>query len=222
MAYALVTHASAASPFGNIAAVTSAIDTSGATLLTAVVSNISSDSTTLTDSKGNTWVPLTRISAGGGSSIQIYYCASPIVGSGHTLTGTPAGSAYASIAFESWSGSHATPFDVENGNNVSGTPGSVTPSVDNCLVVQAVSHQSASSSITGTYTVVDNQAIVGGTAYGISVAYLIETTATATNPTWTTSNPVTTVAVFKPGAAAALSLSRLVSGSQAVKRASYY
>jgi hypothetical protein len=199
MAYALLGHAAAGAASGNAAATTAGFDTTGATLLTAAISDYSADSSTLSDSKvGNTWTPLT-LQTSGPSRIRIYYCVPTSVGSGHTATATPASFSYCTVAFAAWSGAHATPFDTQNGAAGVAQPGSVTPSVDNCLIFQALTHSDSAPTINGGYTVLDTVALASSVHFGIGVAYLIQTTAGATNPTWVAPTaPSASCAVFKP------------------------
>jgi hypothetical protein len=85
--------------------------------------------------------------------------------------------------------------------------GSVTPSAANELVVTAEGQGAAGGSpftINLGFTITDQKAQVGGQADGGGLAYLIQTTATAVNPTWTgvsNGNMVVTIATFKAAAA---------------------
>jgi hypothetical protein len=173
---------------------TAALDTTGANLLVIVATNHTSGSAPsgVSDSKGNNV----------GSN----------VGSGHTFTlgGTFVLGAVAALAF---SGAHATaPFDVEAAGNSTGSgttvqPGSVTPSQDDSLIIQAVgiaTDGTGSLSIDGGYATAVWVGSGANTANrGMGFSYLIQTTAAATNPTWTNNanNSMTAVAAaFKPAA----------------------
>src|SRR4051794_24890452 len=120
MAFALIAHAAANG--NNSVATTGGIDTTGAGLLVAAVATYSG-SATVSDSKGNTWSPLTRYGAGG-NKIQMFWSPPSTVGAGHTFTATSAGFS-ATIAVAAYSGQAATPFDAESGA-AADSPGSIT------------------------------------------------------------------------------------------------
>lgn len=123
---------------GGTAPTTGSLDTTGATLLVAVVT-YTGTVTGMSDSKGNTWTGLTAY-ANSGVTSRIYYVNSntPTVGTGHTFTYTASGGANV-INVMAFSGTAANPFDVENGNNSASAatiqPGSVTPSKDDNIVI---------------------------------------------------------------------------------------
>lgn len=210
MAISLVTSISA-TPAGS-SATTGSADTSGATLLVAVVvRESSSGAVTVSDSKGNSWTALTEPSGGAsGVRCRIYYCASPTVGSGHTFTAAASG-LLGTILVLAFSGTSGTPFDQENGANSSGNTatfqaGTITPSEDNGVVVAgvAVNNGITTDTIDESYTIQEKQAFNPGVAYGGAAAYKIQTTATATNPTWTLSgnrNVSAVIASFKSASA---------------------
>ncbi len=178
---------------------TPAIDTSGADLIVIAASGFASGSgfcapgSGLSDSKGNTYTALTRIDSGlnSGSAeyAQLFYVQAPSVGSGHTFT---CGSAVApSIAVTAWAGSIASPFDQQNGQGTV-TPGttwptnSVTPSNTNQLLVAAVTTGSAATyTVDSGFTISDQIPFLAGNNEGLVMAYLIETTAAAKDPTFT-------------------------------------
>lgn len=165
---------------------TAAINTTGANLIVVTaVFYAPGGSLTLTDSKGNTWTALTRRDSGSGVGSTLYYCFNPTVGSGHTFTGT---NNYPLLGVLSFSGADTSPFDVEAGTTGSGStiqPGSVTPSTANNIIVSGVGAgmTSGAISIDGSFTEPNAEAV--GAAFQVSCAYLIQTSATAQNPTWT-------------------------------------
>lgn len=193
---------------------TASVDTSGANLIVFFVHyRAASGICTPGDSKGNTWIALTARTNTTQAGIRIYYATnSPTVGSGHTFSCT---GDFATISVTSYSGAHATsPFDVENGAAADSSgatiqPGSVTPSVDNCVVVVGLTEGNTPGgggpTINGSFSAVTYTAFNAGTsARGGAVSRWIQTTATATNPTWTVSGVLeyaTAIAVFKPAAA---------------------
>lgn len=188
---------------------TSAIDTTGATLIVCHVTSFAAR--TLSDSASNTWTALTIKTSANGTSGQLYYCANPTTSATHTftLTGT---AFYGTLGVHCFSGTATTSaFDAENGNNAgSGTtvqPGSITPSQDGEVIVTGVCWKTTG---TGTITisdsmVKDSNAGGGGVNYAGGIASLIQTTAAAINPTWTESfsdSSLSTIACFKAAAAA--------------------
>lgn len=206
MAIALVANTAAGSGDTN-SVTTSSIDTTGATLL--IVGSVSGNSVSgsISDSKGNTWTPLTEYGSTGRS--RLFYCVNPSVGSGHTFTNT-ATAGNPSIFVLALSGTAtSSPFDVENGVSADTTgltyqPGSVTPSQNNEVVVTLVGGRNSNpNTIDSGFTITDQVT----TAARGSLAYLVQTTASAVNPTWTASgigsnlnHPV--IASFKAPAAA--------------------
>lgn len=177
------------------AATTSAIDTTGANLI--VVGATGSSAFTVTDSKGNTWTALTE--TGIGIDSQLYYCLNPTVGSGHTFTNT---ASYPTVHVVAVSGAAASSvFDVESVSST-GSPGSVTPSVNGSLLVTVEVNDSSAdfaSAISGGFTMLTGQPFTGGQNYGGRMAYLIQTTAAAISPTWTFAGGISsTIASFKP------------------------
>lgn len=212
MAYALVAKTAAGSSNGTNVT-TSAIDTTGANLLLVFFVGTGTIVGPPTDSKGNTWTALTSGTVVGGERGTWYYVENPIVGFGHTFSWTQGTGSLPSIIAFAFSGAPASSsFDQESGNTTFGTtlaPGSLTPSVANCLVVQGLAYNTASTDTIGeSYNYAgDGTDYVNKTAnaMGASAAYKIQTTATATNPTWTASTATSAVAraaVFKPSGGA--------------------
>lgn len=213
MAYVLITGTDieAKSSDGN-GFTTGSCDTTGATLAILGVAYYNLiGAITLSDSKSNTYTPRTEYS-NTGYTARIYYCASPTVGSGHTFT-LSGNSTYACLFAAAFSGAHATPYDQENGNT-SGSgatlqPGSITPTEDNELIITVAAGNvtpADPTSINGGYTITGHFAnSVNNVAGGM--AYVIQTTAAATNPTWTYTGDAPNVsaaaiASFKAAAAA--------------------
>lgn len=206
MAFSLVAHAQAVSGNSN-SVTTTGIDTSGANL---IVINMAFDSTTtLSDSKSNTWTLLTNHN-NGSIHQRLAYCFNPTVGSGHTFTLTGS-SDFPSIEVQAWSGAATSPFDQENGAGATGssvTPGSITPGQDNELVVSGTAYDNtfgnAALTAPASFTVSDGNGGAGGFAYGSTMGYWIQTTATAANPTWnanvTSGAAVAGIASFKAAA----------------------
>jgi len=188
---------------------TDAIDTSGADFIAIVLTTFSGSAGTLSDSKGNTWTPRTYYGSAGDARVRIYYCASAVVGSGHTFSFTETAK-FPALSVIALSGVHATPYDVENGNatSVGGTtrqPGSVTPSEDNEILITGYSgYSSALSSINSGFTLLDS-GTYNTHAMTTGLAYKIQTTAGAENPTWTSvgsNSCAAAIATFKSAGAA--------------------
>lgn len=207
MSFSLLVHAAAGAATDPT---TSAIDTTGANLIIISVSQYAGSAIgSLSDNKSNTWTGLTAQAgnATGGNQNQycrLFYCYAPTVGAGHTFkwTGT---NVFGTICVAAFSGSASSPFDQQNGafGNV---PGSVTPSVDSELVVSAVSFGSpATELVDSSLTITDKINYVSGGAEGGALAYIIQTTAGAVNPTWSGgSGSASVIATFKAAGGATI------------------
>jgi hypothetical protein len=209
MAFALVVNTGAGSTTANNVT-TSAIDTTGASLIVCAVGSTHGVSANVSDSKSNTWSSLTLRQPSSGVRHRLWYVASPVVGTGHTFTVTTSGGAPA-ICVTAWSGAHTSPFDVENGATTnSGTSlatGSITPSENDELVIAGISNDTAASARTigSGFTITDDITYVAGQHKPSTQAYLIQTTAAAVNPTWswtTSDRGAACIASFKIAAAA--------------------
>lgn len=208
MAIALVT--SQSSVFGASGGTTGNNTTTGATLIVVCLSYQQSAGANLSDSKGNTWTRLTLYEGSGSQAgVVFYYCSSPTVGTSHTFTTT---SHFCGLNMFAFSGTRTatTPKDQENGQFVASlsssvTPGSITPTADGCVLLTTVMNYNGTAptlptSYTGfTYTT--------STAFAGGAGYLIQTTATAANPSWTgmtvgNNGACNVVSFFAPAAAA--------------------
>ena len=182
------------------------IDTTGASLIVAYVADFTGSSpATFADSQGNTWTALTARPLTSNMRSQMYYCASPTTSASHTFSATGTNS-FAAIAIAAYSGTATSPYDQETGaTTLTGTSlatGSVTPSENNELVIYGCGYASSALSVS-VGTMLDTAAIIGGTSYGIGLAYEIQTTATARSPSWSWSSSnscSTTIATFKAAA----------------------
>lgn len=163
------------------------VDTTGADLI--VIAAIGFAGVTAPhDSKSNTFTALSE-RTGSQCKVRIYYVVSPSVGSGHTCTANTAGQFAVGFIYAFSGCNTADAFDQESagGGTASGTslqPGSVTPDEDNCLIVSGLSFfNSTGATINGGYTgaAVDTD---GSTHISGGGAYLVQTSAAATNPTW--------------------------------------
>lgn len=186
--FAYLGGASAGSTGASTGATTTGFDTTGANLIVVALSFDGGSTPTLSDSKGNTWTALTL--GAGSPRARLYYCQAPSVGSGHTfsISGT---NTFGSVNVQAFSGAIVSPFDVENtaaGTSTSPQAGSITPGFNNELVVAATATGNGNiNSIDGGFTSTNPVNYLASNHYGIGIAYLIQTTAAAANPTWTLS-----------------------------------
>lgn len=161
----------------------------------------------LTDSESNVYTALRGTPDYNGAGVSLHYCVGPTVSSAMTFTLGGTGT-YPAMAASGWSGSHASPYDqVSSDANVFSTtiqPGSITPSEDDCLLVTFVETVTTDTvpSVSSPFAVLQAADGVSGICYGYGLAYEIQTTATARNPTWTVADFIEAaiMASFKAGA----------------------
>jgi hypothetical protein len=121
----------------------------------------------------------------------LFYCKNPSVGAGHTFTWAGSGGkAFSSLRVAGFNNTNtAANADQTNGATSGGAAslatGSVTPSTNDQLVIAACAHEKASATINSGFTEIDDVAYVGGAAIGGMMAYKVQTTAAAVNPTFT-------------------------------------
>jgi hypothetical protein len=193
---------------------TDAIDTTGADVIFVALSWYSGGGADITaaftfsDNKSNTWDHKTATASGGATGIKtaLFYTtsATPTVGGSHTVTAAwDSVSAFSSIYVLACSGAKAaSPYDTESaGGGTSGAttvqPGSLTPAEDNEILITGVAHLAAgSSTIDAPFTLSNELPYSAGNYIGGGLAYSIQTTATARNPTWTQSSSVEAAAVM--------------------------
>ena len=198
---------------GGATVTTDAADFTGCDLIVVGHTSFSPNTeNTLSDSQGNTWTALT-VQQSDAVRFHLYYAAAPSVSSTQTFSLSSVTSSFPALAVVGFSGTHASPFDVSNGavdntGDNSMQPGSVTPSQNDSLVVTGIGcGTSTVPTMDGGFTVEEASATVGGNHFGIGLAYLIQTSAAAANPTWsytaTAGGQGSTIAVFKPAVAAA-------------------
>jgi hypothetical protein len=193
----------------NAGTTSSAINTTGANFLFINVHCSSSLSVpTPSDSLGNTWTAGGAYGSGAGVQDAFFFVANATVGSSQTFSLSSATGSVAAAEVVAFSGVlTSSPGDGTAGNgNGSGTsvqPGSITPTGNGRLVLTGMGYTSASTqSVNDSFIVTDTVAFTAAVNYGGSLAYLIQATAAAINPTWTfgTSQPqsATSVVAFKP------------------------
>lgn len=188
-------------------------DTSNSNLiLVGIVAYQAEPFPVLTDSKGNTWTALTlRTSTASQQHLKLFYCVNPVVGTGHTFTVTQGGGGffYGAIQISWFSGASGGYDSNENGINGSASsttsiqPGSLTPSMDGCLLATLIGFNASTTTptIDLSFSVRTFTNYSGGNNFGGAFATLIETTAAAKNPTWSYASNVyvnSEIAVFRP------------------------
>jgi hypothetical protein len=207
---------------------TAGIDTTGADLIvvSVVVDTNAAGTTganppTITDSKSNGWTQITAQADGSGNSSATYlfFSHNPTVGSGHTFTCTTATVPAGTITVQAWSGSAVgTVTDQNNAANTAATtslqPGSITPSQNNSLVVASfggLNDAGDTQSIGSGFALSDQNTFVGRDHYAGAMAYLVQGSAAAINPTWSWANPSWAAAIiadFVPGAGSPVVVNR--------------
>lgn len=215
MAISLVVSAAEGSPNSN-GFVTGAINTTGCNLLVLGILDYNAVATTIVDSKSNTWTGLTTRPVNFSES-RLYYCFNPTVGTGHTFTPSGLGM-YPTICIAGFSGAVTSPFDVENGaTGTSGTSkatGSVSPSENNELVITALCFDAINTAaINSGFTIMNQVNYVSGQHFGGAMAYLVQGSAAAVNPTWswgTSTDHSTGIATFKSAVVAVPRFSALI------------
>src|ERR1043166_364714 len=207
MAYSVITHTAAAST-DHDSVTTGAVDTTGASLIYVVAAVYDPGAVgTLADSKGNTWTESTRLII---NNIRVitWYSRVTSVGSGHTFTFTGSPN-FPAIAVLALSGATASPFDSKNSGSVlSGTSlptGSVTPAADNEVLISGIAFDGNENTlaIDNGFTISDQIDRAGGNNIGVGLAYKIQTTAVAVNPSWSwsvTAYAATELAAFSSAA----------------------
>lgn len=204
---------------------TTGIDTTGANLLVVGLALDDAASATVSDSKGNTWTQLISYTQGN-VRVRLYYSIPASVGTAHAFTVTGS-SIFASIYVQAFSGVSAVgAVDKQSGSNgfvAALQPGSITPGQNNELIVTLLGINAAGApmSIDSGFTETNELDFVGSASYGGAMAYLVQTTAAAVNPTWTRTNTNGTAATQ------ASFVSQTIAGRgffkyQAVKRSNYY
>jgi len=149
---------------------------------------------TITDSKGNTWIPLTEQIGGLNIIIsRIYYCINPTIGVGHTFTGAGVGS-YTAIQVSYFSSIGTPTYDTQNSSIIFSTftsqGCSITPANNDSLIFSScVTWQGKSPIIVNSgFAIGSSNEYDGTTTFMNANAYLIQGTASLVTPefTWTT------------------------------------
>jgi hypothetical protein len=205
----------------NTSTTSTSINTTGATLLVMSIGQyiaIEETAPVPSDSYGNTWTLAVRYDnpPNGATENQaeyLFYAANPTVGTGHTFT-TTVSQGYTSQQVAAFSGIvTSSPLDqtsgVYSGTTGGGTlqPGSLTPSQNDCLIITNEGNFSggtgATASVNLGFTITNQDISTYGSFCGSALAYLVQATAAAINPTWTLSTTanqydfMANMAVFK-------------------------
>lgn len=185
----LINHTGKSSAIGNTFT-TDAVDMTGANCIVLAICYLRATPPTLSDSLSNSYTAAVAAAAGNISDVRIYYKENATVGSSMTFTAT--GLSYAAMCvcgFNLVKASSSIDQTNKTDAGAGGTtfqPGSVTPGENNEVLLAAIGYETASTvSINGSFTISDTQNFVTGNSFGCSLAYLIQTTAAAANPTFT-------------------------------------
>ena len=201
------------SGLGNPPQTTAFLDTTGASLIVVGVSENSGGYgyyPVISDSKGNcsgAW-PLAKAYGGAVYTTELlYYCVPTTVGTGHTVTVTdPNGHiSKMSVFVAAFSGVASDPLDKTSGCNYCSQPGSITPTVNGelILVVGGGDYYASAATINSGFGWLGSSSCAGSctVAYHGALAYFVQPTAAAINPTWTQNYfSVLVMASFKPAA----------------------
>lgn len=183
-AYSLIAHT--VKEGNSVTVTTTAIDTTGATLIVIVASTGSNNLFLPTDTGTNRWI---YISAANSVGSSVYYVINPTTSATHTFTLT---ASFPSLAILVFTGDGAGPEKVTNNTvtSTTTTPGSITPSKNGALLITGFCAGSAlTETINASFTISDQAG--GTTGQRVAAGYLIQTTAGAANPTWTASGSAT-------------------------------
>lgn len=203
MPFSLVANSSGFSTSGT--ATTGAMNTAGANLMVAIGGG---DGDTISDSNGNTWTDIVAPVADGFTLFAFKYVLNPTVGAGHTVS---VASGRVSLCVSAWSGAASSSVldtTISGASVATGSygPGSITPSQANSLGIAAAGDIfQAGAPLTINFGTISNTADTVGNFANSSMAYEIQTAATARNYTWSWTGATgvhisAAAAFFKPSA----------------------
>ena len=171
------------------AATTSALNCTGASLLTVSIYAAFNDpatDVTVTDSVGGNAYSHTATARSGFSiflASTFYVAGSPHVGSSQTFTATPTGASLLGISASCWSG--PTVFDSADAGsfNYPCTPGSVTPTGSSLFLTYVTSNNNTDViTVNSPFAITENLLPIGGSSIGGVLAWA--TSGSAQNSTW--------------------------------------
>lgn len=167
---------------------TAAINTTGATLLVVSIGDCNSACGSVpfippSDNVSNSFtnIYLTQ------STDAIYYVVNPVTSTSYKLTAACNSTAcYPSACVMAFSNTNSSSLDQKNNNFLASSftiqPGNVSPTLNNELVVTAeLAGIAGTASINGSFS---GNVVTNG-AQGAGISYMIQTTSTSENPTWT-------------------------------------
>ena len=169
------------------AGTTPAINTTGATLIVVAVAVPTGDFNLadLSDSEGNTWEIAQQSGAVGNYTTA---CArlSPTTSATHTFTYS--GPNAPGIGVAAFGGVSSPALDQTNNGETTGTSipaGSITPAQNNELIITSLGFGAVETLTLPTgFATAGEAAYESGVSHGSALAYQVQTTATAVNPTW--------------------------------------
>lgn len=199
---------------------TPAINTGSATLIVIGITEYAGTTNTLSDSQSNTWTCVGPTTTGNATQNRVCYVASPTTNGSHTFTLTCPSPCYGVLAVAAFAGTDTVPYDqdaVSGGTSGSSKqPGSITPSVNNELVVSVLTWENTDTvAVDSSMTITDQMRLnlPAAVHYSGALAYIVQTSAAAINPNWSWTNAeysVARVSSFKEAAAAGGTVRRLM------------
>jgi hypothetical protein len=189
----LIAHSFTPGPNSSITNASTAINTTGATLLVAIVYCLYPGSgITLTDGV-NTWHALTVYEATPGAyETKLFYCYAPTTSATHQVTaGNQYG--YLSIDFQAWSGTGITSavYESSTGSSSGGVtvtsiqPGSVVPVTSGDLIISTCMIEGGDPGVPNDSFISTHHGVVVGPYFGVSANYLIAPNTSSVDPTYT-------------------------------------
>jgi hypothetical protein len=175
---------------------TAAINTTGASIIIISTADVVTATATPTDNKGNSYTLIRSDTAPAiPARIKTYVNYNPIVGVGHTFSYYSSGGE-PGIAVQAWFGSTGSPaLDQQTGTfsntvKTSASASSITPTFNNELIVTSICpwNTNLAPVLTASYSITYTAPRVNVNSVGIGMAYITQSTAAATKPSWTFSS----------------------------------
>jgi hypothetical protein len=171
---------------GSSPVTTSAIDTTGASMIAICATGAASNTSAPSDSAANTWLLANTQNEDGDLQVSLWYAIGPTTSATHTFTFKGRAPAGAVMAFSNVaSGPDKQSQSMKGGGRL--TSGLVSPANDNELVLSCMSfYPSIESPTVSPLTLVDELPYRGGYngSLGTVSSYMVQTKAMAINPTW--------------------------------------
>ena len=170
--------------------VSATVNTTGATMIVVQGGDSGTSFVALSDTAANTFTTIrtdtyptipTRLTA--------YYVTNPITSGSDVFTFTSS-VGQPSICVSAWTGNGTYPVDVQSGANgsfsTSANPGSITPTGNNEMVLTSVvpKNDGSSPTVSAGFSVIGALASSPGNSVSMAMAYKIQATPSALNPTW--------------------------------------